>query len=120
MELVKHDIKYCIKCLNMFLIGKTLMPLRVLHMLQLAFVQLRKKHQYPSVTVSGAHMVTEDLKIHQMWFLFAKALLLQKEFSHLDIASAIRSLILPIKAVILHVTMTILPVFLCCVINSQK
>lgn len=112
MELVKHDIKYCIKCLNMFLIGKTLMPLRILHMLQLAFVQLRKKHQYPSVTVSGAHMVTEDLKIHQMWFLFSKALLLQKEFSHLDIASAIRSLILPIKVVILHVTMTILPVFL--------
>lgn len=47
MVLVKHVIKYCIKCLNMFLIGKTLMPLRVLHMLQLAFVQLRKKIPIP-------------------------------------------------------------------------
>jgi hypothetical protein len=75
---VKDGIKYCIKCLSMFLIGKTLMPLRVLHMLQLAFVQLRKKNQYPSVTVSGAHMVTEDLKIHQTWLLLSKSLWLQK------------------------------------------
>jgi hypothetical protein len=87
----------------MFLIGKTLMPLRVLHMLQLAFVQLRKRYQYPSVTVSGAHMVTEDLKIHQMWFLLSKSLWLQEEFSHLDIALAIKSLILPIKVVVLCV-----------------
>lgn len=65
-------------------------------------------------------MVTEDLKIHQMWFLLSKSLKLQKEFSHLDIALAIRSLILPIKVVILHITMTILPLFLCCVINSHK
>lgn len=120
MVLVKHVIKYCIKCLNMFLIGKTLMPLRVLHMLQLAFVQLRKKYQYPSVTMSGAHMVTEDLKIHHMWFLLPKSLQLQKEFSHLDIALAIRSLILPITVVILHVTMTILPLFLHYAINSHK
>lgn len=68
--------------------------------------------------MSGAHMVTEDLKIHQMWFLLSKSLKLQKEFSHLDIALAIRSLILPIKVVILHITMTILPLFLCC--NSHK
>lgn len=47
-------------------------------------------------------MVTEDLKIHQMWFLLSKPLRLQKEFSHLDIALAIRSFILPIKVVILH------------------
>lgn len=99
---MRHDIKYCIKCLNMFLIGKTLMPLSVLHMLQLAFVQLRKKYQYPSVTVSGAHMVTEDLKIHQMWFLLSKPLQFQREFSHLGIALAIRSLILPIKVIILY------------------
>lgn len=63
----------------MFLIGKTLMPLRVLHMLQLAFVQLRKKKpQRPSVTVSGAHMVTEDLKIHQMWLLLFQSLWLKR------------------------------------------
>lgn len=97
MELVKHIIKYCIKCLNMFLIGKTLMPLRVLHMLQLAFVQLRKKYQYPSVTMSGAHMVTEDLKTHQMWFLLSKSLQFQEEFHHLDRALTIKCLILPIK-----------------------
>lgn len=120
MELVKHVIKYCIKCLNMFLIGRTLMPLRVLHMLQLAFMQLRKKYQYPCVTRSGAHMVTEDLKIHQMWFLLSKSFQHQKDFSHLDIALAIRSLILPIKVVILHETVTILPVFLCCIIDSHK
>lgn len=71
-------------------------------MLQLAFVQLRKNYQYPSVTMSGAHMVTEDLKTHQMWFLLPKPFQLQKDFSHLDTALAIRSLILPIKLVILH------------------
>lgn len=89
-------------------------------MLQLAFVQLRKKYQYPSVTLSGSHMATEDLRIHQLWFLLSKSLQLQKEFSHLDIALAIRSLILPIKVVILHVTMTILPVSLCYPLNSHK
>lgn len=89
-------------------------------MLQLAFVQLRKKYQYPSVTMSGAHMVTEDLKIHQMWFLLSKSLQFQKEFSHLDIALDIRSLILPITVTILLVTMTILPVSLCYVINRRK
>lgn len=47
MELVKHVTKYCIKCLNMFLIGKTLMPLRVLHMLQLAFCAVEKKISIP-------------------------------------------------------------------------
>lgn len=88
-------------------------------MLQLAFVRLRKKNQHPSVTVSGAHMVTEDLKIHQMWLLLFQSLWLQKEFSHLDIALAFRSLILPIKIVILCVTMTILLVFLGWVINSH-
>lgn len=61
----------------------------------------KKKPQCPSVTVSGAHMVTEDLKIHQMWLLLFQSLWLQKEFSHLDIALAFRSLILPIKIVIL-------------------
>lgn len=79
-----------------------------------SFCAVEKKNQYPSVTVSGAHMVTEDLKIHQTWLLLSKSLWLQKKFNHLDIALAFRSLILPIKIVILCVTMTIPFLFLCC------
>jgi hypothetical protein len=38
-----------------------------------------------------------------MWFLLSKSLWLQEEFSHLDIALAVKSLILPIKVVVLCV-----------------
>lgn len=49
IKLVQHTLKYYIKCLNMFLTGKALMPLGVYAYASVSFHGEENKYQYPSV-----------------------------------------------------------------------
>lgn len=73
MELGRHVIKVLYQMLEHVFNWQNFNAIKSFAYASASFCAVeKKKYQYPSVTMSGAHMVTEDLKIHQMWFLLYK------------------------------------------------